>query len=532
MDLFISLAPEWVLLIGACVVLIAGLSRGPGRLDFVAPLTLVVVLLALGAGLMLGSSRTGSPLPGLWLNSLTYYARTLGLALGTLIVLINWHQPVARERGEYMALILLSLLGILLTASANDWIVLFLALELVSVPTYVLIALSRDDIRAAEASVKYFFLGALSAALLGYGFSFLYGETGTTTILIESGGVIASALPAGVNLTGLGMIGFLLVVAGLAFKIAAIPLHVYAPDVYEGAASPITGLLGFVPKLAGFVALVKLLAAINWQLPDAVFWVVWLVAVGTMTLGNVLALLQTNVKRMLGYSSIAHTGYMLIALLVGPVAGEGPMRDALAAMFFYLVVYGAMNLGAFALLAAFRRADRDVETLDDLAGLSRRARVASLAMAVCVFSLMGLPPTAGFFGKLYIFASAFSVSAANPFHQPLVMLAIIGVINSAIAAAYYLRIVSVMYVRQPIDETTPAGGAAVRCGLVLCALLMLILFAWPNGLAGQAQQAGASMRQQIGSTGEKVAHVEAFPLNSPHPSAMADEQAPQSGNSN
>jgi len=250
----------------------------------------------------------------------------------------------------------------------------------------------------------------------------------------------------------------------------------------------VTALLGFVPKAAGFVALMKLFAAGNWVLPDELMWVIWLVAAATMTFGNVLALLQSNIKRMLAYSSIAHSGYMLLALLVGPVAGGGPMRDGVVALLFYVAVYGVMNLGAFAALAAFRISDRPVETLQEMGGIARKVPLAAFALAVCVFSLMGFPPTAGFLGKVYIFSSAFSLADTHAFHTPLVVLAVIGVINSAIAAAYYLRIVATCYMEREIEEIQPDGGPAIRWGLVFSGFAMLVLFVWPAGLAHSARE--------------------------------------------
>ncbi len=493
----VQLGPELILMIGACVTLIAGILKTPQDVQWVSPVALMVVLYALVATSLLGVPDGSQSAPGLWLTSLTFYTRCIALGIGALLILVNWHQPVIEERGEYMSMILFSLLGVLLTASANDLLVLFFAIELVSIPTYVLIALSRDDARASEAAVKYFFLGAMAAAILAYGLSFLYGAAGTTSLYVLSEGVATSTLAFGSSMGSCALIGLLLVFAGLAFKVAAVPLHVYAADVYEGAASPITGLLGFVPKFAGFVALVKIFGACNWELPVAVYWMVWVVAAVTMTAGNVLALLQKNVKRILAYSSIAHTGYMLIALLVGPVAGEGPMRDGVAALLFYVAVYGAMNLGAFAALAAFRIGGRAVETLDDLAGIAVRAPLAALALAICVFSLMGFPPTAGFLGKVYIFSSAFSLDQSHPFCGPLIVLAIIGVVNSAIAAAYYLRIVTTAYVRSEVDKVVPVGGRPVRWGLALCSILMLALFAWPRGLANPARNATIVLHDSI-----------------------------------
>ena len=496
-EYLVLLAPELIMLVGACVTLFAGVLKvGEGR-SATPLLSLVTLVAALGATMALGRPGGDFAGLGLWLTPMVYFARLITLLVGVVILLVNWHQPADRERGEYFSMILFSLLGLMLTAAANDVVVLFFAIELVSVPTYVLIGLSRKDVRASESAVKYFFLGALSAALLAYGLALLYGVAGTTTLsMVEDArltGGIASFLaqPRGLS-SGLAVAGLLLSFAGLAFKIAAVPFHVYAPDVYEGAAAPVTGMLGFVPKFAGFLALIKIFAACQWQLPTELLWMIWAVAALTMTVGNVLALLQTNVKRMLAYSSIAHTGYMLIAILVGPAMGVGPMHNGVTALLFYISVYGLMNLGAFSLLAAFRIGDRAVETLDDLAGMSARGPRASFAMAICAFSLMGFPPTAGMLGKVYIFASAFSLPGAHVFASPLVALAIIGVVNSAIAAAYYLRIVGAIYIAKPADDAPPiksVAGAPLGLGLAVCAVTMLVLFAWPTPLSGRAWDA-------------------------------------------
>jgi len=489
------LGPELILLIGACATLLFGGSREKGGGHLASPLALITVVVALVVALRHGHPSGTEAALGLWITSLTYYARVIGLGVGALILLVNWVQSLPHERGEYMAMILFSLLGILLTASANDWVVLFFAVELVSIPTYVMIALSRDDARACESSVKYFFLGALSAAVLAYGFSFLYGAAGTTVIhAVTDAGAMAN-----LTMSMAAKIGFVLAFCGLAFKVAAVPFHVYAPDVYEGAASPVTGLLGFVPKFAGMLALIKLFVAFDWNLPGELMWLVWIVAAVTMTTGNVVALLQKNVKRMLAYSSIAHTGYMLIGLLVGPGSAYGNdyMQNGVSATLFYIAVYGVMNLGVFALLTAFRSEDRDLETLDDLGGLATRAPAAALALAICVFSLMGFPPTAGFLGKLYIFSGAFSVPQQHAFHGPMYVLAVIGVINAAIGAAYYLRIVSAAYMGNQVGKIIPTSGVPVRVGLALCSLAMLWVFARPIDLVTQSNAATTVLHDTI-----------------------------------
>ncbi|HUU84511.1 MAG TPA: NADH-quinone oxidoreductase subunit N [Phycisphaerae bacterium] len=491
-DYIMALAPEVILAIGACLALLQGVSRGDPRRRLVAPLSLVVLVLALIATVWVGVPLADSNPPGVRVTELTYYTRTIALAIGALILLVNWHLPTTNERGEFFSMVLFSILGVTLTAAANDLVLLFFALELVSVPTYVLVALSRDDARASEAAVKYFFLGAMSAALMVYGFSFLYGCAGSTVLAGSPDSIVEYFRTTPVMPT-YAVIGLLLTFAGLSFKIAAVPFHVYAPDVYEGAASPVTGLLGFLPKLAGFVALVKVLDTCNWNLPDVLYWLLWIVAAATMTTGNVLALLQTNVKRILAYSSIAHSGYMLIGVLVGPVAGEGPMRDGVAAMLFYIAVYGVMNLGAFALLSAFTIRGEPVEELSDLGGLSRRNGWSALGLAICVFSLMGLPPTAGFLGKVYIFSSAFSLGDDHAFRLPLIVLAVVGVVNSAIAAAYYLRIAAAGYVGEEAPPRESVGGRPVRWALAICSLAMLWWFVHPSDLADPAHRATAQM---------------------------------------
>ncbi len=497
---FGMLAPELILTAGAAATLLIGLAATPSLRRSSSMLAFVTVLAALIVAWSAGPPVNPQVASGLRLTTLTFYIRFVALSVGLLVLLIHWHLPGDDERGDMFAMILFSLTGILLTAAADDLVLLFLAIELVSVPTYILVSIGRGDIRAQEAGVKYFFLGAMSAALLVYGFSFLYGAGGTLSL---------SALRLDPT-SGYATIGLLLTFAGLAFKIAAAPFHLYAADVYQGAASPVSGLLGFFPKISGFIAAIKVLSllpppglttasgVIGWAMPDEVFWFLWVVAAATMTIGNVLGLMQTNVKRILGYSSISHSGYLLIALLVGPVAGGGPLRDGITALMFYIVVYGVMNLGAFTLLAMLQARNKAIEELDDLAGLAWRGNGAgwlALGLAICVFSLMGMPPTAGFFGKLYIFTGALSVDAANPHHTAMIVLAVVGVLNSAIAAAYYLRIVAACFLRQPETPVTltPRAGR-LRIGLLCCCLVVLLVGLWPRGLMLMSGQTSMDLR--------------------------------------
>jgi NADH-quinone oxidoreductase subunit N len=481
------LAPELTLTVGACVVLLIGLARSETVRSCAGLISFLTVLGALSLAWSAGLPDRPIASLGIRLTSLACYVRLVALGIGLVVLLVHAHLPQPDERSELFSMILFSLTGILLTALADDLVLLFLAIELVSVPTYVLVSIGRSNILAQEAGVKYFFLGALAAALLAYGFSFLYGAAGTTVLSRMSlDGTAAYAT-----------IGLLLAFSGIAFKIVAVPFHAYVADVYQGAASPVTGLLGFFPKVAGFVALIKLLlilqtrgpGLIGWDISNIGFVFLWLVAAATMTVGNVLALLQSNVKRILAYSSIAHSGYMLVAVLVGPVTSGGPLRNGLSAMLFYIAVYGAMNLGAFAVLSLLRARGREVEELDDLAGLSQHQPLAALALAVCVFSLMGMPPTAGFLGKLYIFGSALSAGPAHPHHLALIVLAIVGVINTAVAAAYYLRIVAACYFRAPTEEIAlQPRSRPLQVGLLCCCLAVLFIGLWPQPLIRMTRQ--------------------------------------------
>jgi len=518
-----TLSPEWILLAGGCVVLIIGVAPKSLAGGAVAPVALLTVLAALAASLAFLVGDPVSPIPGLWLTSLTLYARLVTLGVGALIVLVNWDQPAAVERGEYYSMILFSLLGVLLTASASDMIVLFFAVELVSIPTYVLIALSRTDGRASESAVKYFFLGALSAAILAYGLSLLYGSAGTTALFAAGASGPVSNLGGAITGGSLGLIGLLLVVAGLGFKIAAVPFHVYAADVYEGAASPVSGLLGFVPKAAGFLALCKVFAAVEWRFSFELFWLLWILAGATMTAGNVLALLQRNVKRILAYSSIAHTGYMLVALLVGPAAGSGPLRDGVAALLFYVALYGAMNLGAFAFLSLFQSDGREAETLDDVSGVAVRSPGAAFGLAVCLFGLIGMPPTAGLFGKWYIFGSALSVGESNPHSQALIVLVVIGVVNAAIGAAYYLRILASVYMGTEEAPASSRPSTPARLGLALCSLAVCFFFIRPAALTRPAAEASYSLKRTMHGGGVKVTGTDPRETQVPLALPRADE---------
>lgn len=527
------LLPEILLVLGATIILLTGLSRNLSK--SASSLALLAVFFAIGATvLQSGDSAAANEVTSLRNSEFVSYVRLITLAITVLILLVNRHVPADDVRAEYFSLILFSVAGVSLVAIANNLIMLFLALELVSVPTYILIGLSRRDIHAQESAGKYFFLGAFAAAITLYGFSFLYGYAGTMTIFGPES-IAAAFTKSGAQRDTLAMMGLLLSLGGLGFKVAAVPFHFYVADVYQGAASPITGMLGFVPKFAGFAAIINVLGLTGWHLGDQIFWLLWVLAVLTMTVGNTLALMQHNVKRMLAYSSVAHSGYMLVALAAGPaitnVKGD-PLRDGISSLLFYIAAYGVMNLGCFAAFSYFRRAaeddpDESVESLDDLAGAAREHPWATLGLSICVLGLMGFPLTAGFVGKFYIISSALSstgssITTMGAAHAgPMLALVIILALNAAVAAAYYLRILAACYLRKPATGITTARCHALQFGMATCALIVLGLFVKPVVLHRWSRSAASAV-----SSLAKVQKAVAMSTDERPPAGDRSERSP------
>lgn len=505
-----AILPELILLVAGCAVLLLGQARSDGwrRLMPWTALAALVAALAVVVARTRGDAwdTAGLIRSGLEYASLALFVRISALELGILIALVNWSLGKAEERGEFLSMMLFSITGLLLVGPADNLLVLFLALELVSIPTYVMVVLSRTNVRSLEAGTKYFYLGALSAAIMAYGFSFIYGVAGTASLSAALPAVQEALAHPGTLRHGLAVVGVVLSLGGLLFKIAAVPLHFYVADVYQGAASPVAGLLGFVPKLAGFIAIFRfVLISGHWELSGtAVFWLLWIIAVATMTVGNVLALRQTNVKRLLAYSGIAHSGYMLVGVLAGPVAGGpdgvtyGVMGNGTAAALYYVVIYGIANLGAFAVLGLLRAGDQPCETLRDVAGLIRRHPGLALLMVLAMFTLMGLPPTPGFWGKLSLFGSALaSAEQYGPLRPWLIALVIIAVLNSAMAAAYYLRVIAAILVYETDKPAHALPREAQQIGAMLCGFLLLIFMFYPNGLLRTGQEATSELTNQI-----------------------------------
>lgn len=498
LDKIAGIWPEIAILIGAVISMILGLSgsRAVRRaMVWVAGLSLVVAAALVACRQMQINASHGAAIAGIAPpagDSMVALVKVIVCFVGIILLLVaasvpdeldhTRHLEAGREafdpglvmRGEFYAFFLFSLVGVMLAAGAGDLIWLFLALELTSLPTYVMVATGRDRIRAQEAGVKYFFLGALAAAVFLYGFTLIYGATGQT----EFGAIRQAIARDGLN--ALGLTGFVLALVGIAFKIAAFPMHFYTADVYEGAPTPVTAFLAFVPKTAGFVSLILLLSLLPTTaaggLPREISWLIWIMAAATMTVGNVLGLLQTNVKRVLAYSSIAHTGYMLVGLLALNATTGDAVGNGAAAILFYLVAYGLATIGAFAVLGSLQVRGEEAQTFDDISGLSSRNPGLAAIMLLCVLSLIGLPPLVGFLGKIYLFGSAIAHSDGHPEY---IWLVVIAVVNSAVSAVYYLRIVGAMFFGDAAPDTTACPGSARRIAAAVAAIGALVL-----GIAG------------------------------------------------
>ena len=372
--------------------------------------------------------------------------------------------------GEYYGLILFGTVGMCLMSSAVELVLIFIALEISSISTYVLAGFRRRAAISSEASLKYFLLGSFATAFFLYGVALMFGATGSTSI-----SVIAQALRSG-PVPVLAYVGIAFMFVGLGFKVAAAPFHIWTPDVYEGAPAPVVGFMSTAPKAAAFAVLLRVMFESN---APGRLWLVWVTAALSMTLGNVGALVQQNVKRLLAYSSIAHAGYLLVAFAALP-------NNGIPAAMFYTASYAAMNVGAFAVVSHLAGAGERYVSLDDYAGLGRRSPVLAATLTIFLLSLIGIPMTGGFFAKFYVFSAALQAN--------LVGLTIIGVLNSAVGAYYYLRIIVVMYMREAREElpaipVSPALGAAI--GISIAATLYLGLL--PGRVLEYASRSAAEL---------------------------------------
>jgi NADH-quinone oxidoreductase subunit N len=476
--------PEIALLTMTCVVALVDLWT-PGR-DRIVTYSLTQASLFLVAGLQLWFFADGFTL---YAMERMVVADPMGHLLGlfaTLAVMVTlvYARPYAAERdmlkGELFTLAMFSLLGILVMLSANNFLVIYLGLELMSLSLYAVVAMRRDDIGATEAGMKYFVLGALSSGFLLYGLSMMYGATGSLDIsevfkAIGSGRIERSVL----------ILGTVFVVAGLAFKLGAVPFHMWVPDVYQGAPTAVTLLVGSAPKLAAFAITIRLLVegmiglAVDWQ-QMLVF-----ISVASMLIGNLAAIAQTNIKRMLAYSTIAQVGFMLLGLIPGVVGGNTVSAgNAYSSAMFYVVTDVLTTLGTFGMIMLLSRAGHEAERIDDFRGLARRSPWFAGVMAVFMFSLAGIPPTVGFYAKLAVLQSLVSTNEAG-----LIWLAVVAVVLSLLGAFYYLRVVKVMYFDEAVDLHPLVARSDVRIMLSLNGAAVLLLGILPGGLMQLCAQA-------------------------------------------
>lgn len=463
--------PEIVLGLSGLVILLGGVI--PKKDSFFPTSMAVIGALVITAVLVLGQGEGTAFLGQYVSDAFSRFAKVLILAsaaLGLLLAL-DFNEKAGLARFEFAALMLFATLGMLVMVAANDLMSLYVGLELLSLSLYVIAAFDRDNARSAEAGLKYFVLGALASGLLLYGASLVYGFAGTTNF-----DRLADALSGGQASTGL-VVGLVFVLAGLAFKISAVPFHMWTPDVYEGAPTPVTAFFATAPKMAAIALLMRVLTGPFGELAGQWGQVIWLVSAGSMILGAFAAIGQRNIKRLMAYSSIGHVGYALMGLTV---ADETGLRGVLV----YMAIYIVMNLGTFAVLIAMRRQGKALEEIEDLAGLGRTDPAMAMWMAVFMFSMAGIPPLAGFFGKLYVFLAAVQAGYW--------VLALIGIGTSVIASYYYLRIVKVMYFDAPTGALD-ARPASLTVVMAATGLLTVFFFLFPAQLIAAAQVAISSL---------------------------------------
>jgi NADH-quinone oxidoreductase subunit N len=437
--------PELLVAVAAMLLLMLGAFRGDQSVRMVSWLAVGVLVVA-GILVLAGPDSRVVGFNNLFVvDAFADFAKIL-LLLGAVLTLILATPFNAREgipQFEYPILILFAVLGMMMMVSANDLISLYLGIELQSLSLYVLAAIRRDAVRSAEAGLKYFVLGALSSGILLYGMTLVYGFAGSTgfdNLAALFADQSHDGTPIGV------IVGLVFIIAGLAFKVSAVPFHMWTPDVYEGAPTPITAFFAVAPKIAAMALFVRVMLEPFGDLFDQWQQVIWFVSLASMLLGAFAAINQTNIKRLMAYSSISHMGFVLVGLAAGNETG-------VQGVLLYLTIYLFMNVGTFACILAMRRQGRMVEDIDQLAGLSRTNPKMALALAIFMFSMAGIPWMAGFFGKLYVFLAAIEAE--------LYTLAVIGLLSSVVAAFYYLRIVKLMYFDEPLDAFDQPVGREI-----------------------------------------------------------------------
>jgi NADH-quinone oxidoreductase subunit N len=466
----VAIAPFALGVALAMAVLVVDIVR-PGWRDGVAAVSLgglaLVAVLTVVTGQTPATAFGGAYL----VDGLTTFLDLvfIGIVAFTIAFAPDYLEPRGLPLAEFTVVLIFAMTGAMLISAAGDLLVLFIALELMVLPGYLLAGYHKTDGYSTEGAIKYFLLGSFSSAIFLFGLAFVWGTTGTTNIA-----AIAEALrtivAGGTALSpGLGL-GLAFMTTGVAFKIAAVPFHYWTPDAYQGSPTPVTGYLSVGPKVGAFALILRLFAVALYPLRADWLEVVIVLALLTMTLGNLVALTQTNVKRMLAYSSIAHTGYMLVGL----AAYAAGRQEGLEGLLYYGAAYAAMNLGAFAVIAALQKRAGVTSNLETFAGLGRREPWLGVLMTLFLLSLTGIPPTAGFFAKAYVILAAVQASQAG--NAALGVLAVAAVLNAAAAAFYYLRVVVYMYMRESSSEEPPLGHGRLMWGGLIAATVLTILF--------------------------------------------------------
>ena len=464
--------PELILSLGALGLILLGALRGDRSVWLVTEIAVAVLGVAL-AVVVFDKHTEGVTFYGAFTNDgFARFMKALALtgSLVSLLLSLDFLREHKFGGFEFPILMLLSTIGMMMLISASDFIALYLGLELMSLALYVMAAYRRDDLRATEAGLKYFVLGALSSGMLLYGVSLIYGFAGTVSFKAVA---LALTGPAPIGI----VFGLVFVIAGLAFKISAVPFHMWTPDVYEGAPTPVTTFFASAPKMAAMAVTVRVLMTALPGLAHEWRQIITFVSIASMALGAFAAIGQTNIKRLMAYSSIGHMGFALVGVAAGTV--EGAQGVAI-----YMAIYLVMTLGTFAGILSMRRNGEYVETIEDLAGLSRTNGPMAFFLAAMMFSLAGIPPLAGFFAKFYVFAAAVN--------SGLYGLAVIGMLASAVGAYYYLRIVKIMYFDEAAEPFDASSGAP-RYVLGLAALLVILGVLAPATLTSAALAAARSL---------------------------------------
>lgn len=465
--------PEIILAIGAMALLMFGVFRKDDDAGPVAAGALVLFIIT-GAAVLMAPAETAVTFNGSFIaDPFARFVKILILigAAATMFMGVSSMRSDNLNRFEYPVLLVLATLGMFMMVSANGLIALYVGIELQSLALYVVAAFKRDSLRSSEAGLKYFVLGALSSGMLLYGASLIYGFAGTVTYA-----GLGTAITEGASLGVI--VGLVFFMAGLAFKMSAVPFHMWTPDVYEGAPTPATAFLAAAPKVAAVAMTVRVLmeafpgALAEWQ------QIIFFMAVASTLLGAFAAIGQNNIKRLMAYSSIGHIGFILIGLSAGTEQG-------VKGVLVYLAIYLAMTVGTFACILAMRRPEGAVESIDDLAGLSRNQPILAFVMAMLMFSLAGIPPLAGFFAKYYVFLAAIEAG--------LYVLAVIGVLASVVGAFYYLRVIKVMYFDEPAAPFDQPIASDVRLVLAISSIFVLLFFLYPSPVVDSAAFAASSL---------------------------------------